>query len=78
MRGLFFSTIYLVLLILTMYGISQVIGSINIPPHEDLPTMVGDIASIEMGKGGNPDICTVNIETFGDLSVLDRPEVIGC
>lgn len=78
MKGFVFSALYFITLMLTLYILSKVFYHLTpLPhPHYDVGIRAGYTAAKMLGKGDYN--CSVDINTYYRLDMLDLPEVRPC
>ena len=79
MRGFLLSSLFYVLLLMTLLGLSRIVSNFFVLPHPSdagIYVLMGNTALSNItGKEGD---CFIDVNTFGDLSQLDKPEVRWC
>lgn len=77
MRGFFFTSLYLILLLLSLYSLTSILRTLEIPPHPRNVT-VDLVGNSGVRTFGYPVPCFVDLNTYGELNRLDLPVVRPC
>ena len=77
MRGMLFTSLYTIMLILSLYVASTILGDVGVPPHPK-NRAIDLVGNTGLSVFGNSSPCYVDINTFGDLNTLDKPVVKAC
>ena len=77
MKGFFFTSLYLIILLLSLYSLTSILRTLEIPPHPRniIIDLVGDSG---LKAFGHPAPCFIDLNTYGELNRLDLPVVKPC
>ncbi len=77
MRGFFFTSLYIILLLLSLYSLTSIVKTLEIPPHPR-NTVIDLIGNTGSATFGYRSPCYIDLNTFGELNTLNLPVVKPC